>query len=48
MNKTTTLNVHHAFLLSVDNYDVKRQILSFLEKGDGKAINSTISVRTFK
>ena len=43
MNKTTTLNVHH-----VDNYDVKRQILSFLEKGNGKAINSTISVRTFK
>ena len=50
MNKTTTLNVHHAqehaFLLSVDNYDVKWQILSFLENGNGKAINSTISVET--
>ena len=44
MNKTTTLNVHHAFLLSVDNYDVNWQILSFPENGNGKAINSIISV----
>ena len=50
MSKKGTLHLHHAFLytflLSLHNYDVKLndQILSFLENGNGEAINSTISV----
>ena len=48
MSKTTILHVHHAFLYislpSLNNYDVK--ILSLLGDGNGKVINSTISVRT--
>ena len=52
MSKTTTLHVHHAFLhislLSLHNCDVKLndQILSLLENGNGKAMNSTICVWT--
>ena len=48
MSKTTTLHLHHAFLYislpSLHNYD---QISSLLGNGNGKAINSTISVRTW-
>ena len=51
MSKTTTLQVHHASLYislpSLHNYDVKDQILSLLGNGNGKAINSTISVWTW-
>ena len=52
MSKKATLHVYHAFLntflLSLHNYDVKLndQILSLLENGNGKAMNSTISVWT--
>ena len=46
MSKTTTLHVHHAFLyisfLSLHNNDVN--FLSLRENGNGKTINSTISV----
>ena len=48
MSKATTLHLYHAFLHislpSLHNYD---QILSLLGNGNGKAINSTISVRTW-
>ena len=51
MSKTTTLHVHHAFFL---HFFCSRciittwndQILSLLGNGNGKAKNSTISVRT--
>ena len=46
MSKTTTLHVHHAFLyislLSLHNNHVN--FLSLRENGNGKTINSTISV----
>ena len=48
MSKTTTLHVHHAFFLRFlcTTTTWNDQILSLLENGKGKAINSTISVRT--
>ena len=51
-SKTTFLHVHHAFLYislpSLRNYDTNDQILSWLENGNGKAINFTISLWTQK
>ena len=52
MSKTTALHVHHAFLYislpSLHNYTTwNAQTLSLLGNGNGKAINSTISVRTW-
>ena len=46
MSKTTTLHVHHAFFLRFlcTTTTWNDQILSLLENGNGKAINSTISV----
>ena len=48
ISKTTTRHLHHAFLYiylpSLHNYD---QILSLLGNRNGKALNSTISVRTW-
>ena len=51
MSKTTTLHVHHAFLyISLPSLPAQlrreNQILYLLGNGNGKAINSTISVWT--
>ena len=48
MSKTTTLHVHHAFFLRFlyTTTTWNDQILSLLENGNCKAINSTISVWT--
>ena len=44
-SKATTLRVHHPFFVNFFACTTKNgQILSLLEKGNGKAINSTISV----
>ena len=50
MSKTTTLHGHQAFLYislpPLHNYDVKCPILSWLENGNGKTINLTVSLWT--
>ena len=50
VSKTTTLHVHHAFLYislpPLHDYDVKWPNFKFFKDGNGKAINSTISVWT--
>ena len=51
MSKTRSLHVHHAFLYislpSLHNDDVKWPNFKLLENGNGKPINSTISVWTW-